>query len=527
MSSLEEIELFRKLIDENRYCYEKLVYIVFPFGQKGHELEFKAPYDWQIAEWQKMSAHFNNPLTRDDTYRLGISSGNGSAKTAFGAMTIIMVMYTHQLKARLTANTDPQMKTVVWPEYDIWFRHARFNEIFFEKFGTSIKARNEKLADTWRIDTVTWSETSPAGISGLHNKGRAVAYVFEEAPGIPAIVYEYARGAFVDTDTFKLHLAFGNSDDPNSKFEQNMSSPQWNSLRIDTRTLPYINKKEIAGILEECGGDEDADDFRVRVRGLPRKTAKDSIIRLEDVQAALARAKDFDTKSVEILPSILACDPAWRGGDECTIWWRQGHYYEMLEKYKLDGSAGETHQLTYLKLCHWEREKKADAVFIDQGEGTAIYTLAVNAGKSSWELVAFAGQPNDFPEAKDSEYGNIRAQMYYTFAKAVKGAVLASRDPAWIPAIEKQLPWTQGTRHKVTGKKMCEAKLEIKARIGFSPDVSDGVILTHARDVFERLPENDGTSSEDRFQIGGDAYKMPAHEPSYEIMDADYQDIYD
>jgi hypothetical protein len=57
-------------------------------------------------------------------------------------------------------------------------------------------------------------------------------YIFEEAPGIPAVIWQYASGAFTETGTIKLHMAFGNSDDPESKFEQNMSSPLWHSLEL-------------------------------------------------------------------------------------------------------------------------------------------------------------------------------------------------------------------------------------------------------------------------------------------------------
>lgn len=525
--SKEDVEIFQQLLEENRFNFCKLVYIIFPFGEKGHALEKMAPYDWQLEEWDRMGRHFQNPKTRDFTYRLIVSSGNGSAKTAFGAMTILMLMYTQHLKARLTANTDPQMKTVVWPEYDIWFRHARFNEHFFEKFGTSIKARNEELSDTWRVDTVTWSETSPTGISGLHNKGRAVAYVFEEAPGIPAVVWEYARGAFVDKDTIKVFMAFGNSDDPESKFEQNMASPQWRSRRIDTRTLPYINEQEIEDLLQDCNGNEDADDFRVRVRGLPRKTAKDSIIGLENVQAALERRKKFDRDSVGILPCILSCDPAWQGGDETTIAYQQGNYRCLLEKYKLEKAAGDTHNLTYQKLCYWEKELGADAVYIDQGEGTAVYTLAVNQGKSNWFLINFASLPNDQPESKDSEYANIRAQMYYETNRWLqKGGILDARLPEWIEVIEKQLCWTKGGRHKVTQKKTCEPKLDIKARVGQSPDVADVLVLPMAMPCNERLPENSG-DVDDRFLTGGTAFRMPDHNVNYEDIEVDYERLYD
>lgn len=513
--SKEDLEEFRKLIDEYRYDFERLAYIIFPFGEKGHALEHMRPYAWQVAEWRKLSMHLMNPVTRYQTYRLIVSSGNGAAKTAFGAMTFFMLMYTQQLRARITANTDPQMKTVVWPEYDVWFRHARFADIFFEKLGTSIKAKDDKLAETWRLDTVTWNEEAPSSISGLHNKGKAVMYIFEEAPGIPAVIWEYASGAFTETETIKLHLAFGNSDDPESKFEQNMTSPLWNSRRIDTRTLPYIDKKQIADWLAECGGDENHDDFRVRVRGLPRKSAKDSIISLETIDAAVKRREKFDPESVRVLPLVLGVDPAWTGGDYTVIWYRQGPYACLLEKYKLDKSQNQDHMFTFNKLLHWERELGGvDGVFIDQGEGTTLYTLANNHQKVGWEIISFSNSPNDTPEFKDSQYANIRAQMYYQANDWLKnGGIIDAKKPEWIEDIKKQMCWTKGGRHKTNLKKLAESKIDLKARVGASPDIPDGFVLTFARQVFERLQHlgDDNT-------IGQEALKMPDHGDPYETI---------
>lgn len=523
----EDYKVFRELLSQHRYDFCKLVYIIFPFGQPGTEMENMHPYDWQMEEWAKLSRHLKNPETRFDAYRLIISSGNGAAKTAFGAMTNIMLMYTQRLRARLTANTDPQMTTIVWPEYDIWFRRARFHDEFFEKFGKSIKARNPDLADVWRIDTVTWSEESPASISGLHNKGYAISYTFEEAPGIPAVIWNYTRGAFTETGTIKIFMAFGNSDDPESKFEQNMTSPLWNSRRIDTRELSHIDKKFVKDILFECGGNEDHDEFRVRVRGLPRKTSKDSIVSSESVKAALERRHKFDKSTVALLPVTIAVDPAWTGGDETCIWYGQGNYRCLLEKFKLDKKLGEDHMLTYQKLCFWERELKADAVFIDQGEGTTLYTLANNAGKVTWVLISFASSATDAPEFKDSQYANKRAQMYHESNDwLLKGGVLDSKNPDWIPDIEKQLCWTKGGRHKVHGKKIAEPKLDIKARVGQSPDVADGFVLCGAYVITERLPENEtGTSGDDRFKVGQTPHTMPEHPIPY--GDDDHESLYD
>lgn len=531
MVNKEEIELFQKQIRENRYDFCSLVYTIFPFGEEGTELAEYAPYDWQMEEWAKLSKHLNDEKTRYQTYRLIISSGNGAAKTAFGAMTIMMLMYTQRLKARVTANTDPQMKTIIWPEYDIWFRRARFVDDFFEKFGTSIKARKLDLAESWRIDTVTWSEQAPASISGLHNKGGAAVYVFEEAPGIPAIIWQYAAGAFTETGTIKIHMAFGNSDDPESKFEQNMASPLWHSRRIDTRELKHIDPMEVQARLIEAGGDEDNDDFRVRVRGLPRKSAKDSIIKIETVQAALARRIGFDLATVDHFPTVLSCDPAWQGGDDTTIWMKKGHYRCLLEKFKLIKENRDTHRITYNKLCYWERKLKADAVFIDQGEGTALYTLAMDAGKNHWFLIHFNENPSDNPEASKSEYKNIRAMMYYKTQKALMmGGVLDSKDPEWISHIEKQLCWTKGMRHKITNQKLAEPKKDIKDRVGQSPDVADGCILLEAYEVADKLPENEegyNPLSQDFVGDGALRMKPQSSENLYQEFDDDQSHLYD
>lgn len=532
----QDLKAFKEAVDKYRYDYCKLAYIIFPFGEKDTPLEDKEPYDWQMEEWAKLSLHMQNPVTRYQTYRLIISSGNGAAKTAFGAMTNIMLMYTHRYRGRLTANTDPQVKSIIWPEYDIWFRNARYHDKFFDKFGTSIKAKAPGMSEVWRLDTVNWSEEKPASISGLHNKGGVAAYTFEEAAGIPADIWKYAQGAFTETNTIKIFMAFANSDDPESYFEQCMDNPLWNSRRIDTRTLSHIDQKFVSDLLQECGGNEDHDDFRVRVRGLPRKASADAIVRLNNVEAAIKRRKDFDVDSIPRgIPTVLGCDPAWRGGDETVISMRRGQYVCVLERYKLDKEKKEDHMITYNRLCHWERELQADAVFIDQAEGTGIYTLANNNMKS-WELVSFAQSPTDMPDSKQSEYANIRAMMYYKINEfCFAGGVLDSRLDEKIEngqvykdgndcmdEIKAQLCWTKGTRHKITGKKLAEPKSEIKSRVGKSPDISDSIALLFAREVTEKT-----YNQYSEREVGEGALEMPGGSDVYDSLNQDYSDLYD
>ena len=59
-------------------------------------------------------------------------------------------------------------------------------------------------------------------------------------------------------------------------------------------------------------------------------------------------------------------------------------------------------------------------------------------------------------------------------------------------AIIKQIGYTKGDRHKITMKKLAESKKEIKARVGESPDLADGLVLRFARQLMGRNPENEG-----------------------------------
>lgn len=490
MELREDIKKFQELLRKYQYDFCKLAYIVFPFGEKGHELEHMAPYDWQMEEWARLSKHLQNPATRYKPFKLNVSSGNGAAKTSFMAMTHHMLMMTQRVRGRVTANTEDQMRTVTWVEFGIWFRRARYMNEFFELLGESITTRDTSIGKAWQLSAVNWDEKNPVAMSGLHNMGYAIFLGFDEAAGIPANIWEYAGGAMSDANTIKIWIAVGNSDDPNSKFEQNFLDDSWFNRRIDCRTMKHIDPTWWQTILKnDCGGDMDHDIFRVRVLGLPRKAAQGAIIKWEQVQAAF-NPRTFDP-TVLRLPSILACDPAWQGGDETVIAHMQGMKIVILDRYKLNKAKGEDHSITFQKLIKYERELKADRVFIDQAEGTTLKTLANQTNRWWWTLVPFGALPNDQAEAKDSEYANMRAMMYFKILEFINGGgCIQVAVTEWKDEAMRQLTWAKEDRHKQTGKKKVQSKIEIKTFYGKSPDVADTVALCFAHVVTERREEH-------------------------------------
>ena len=106
--------------------------------------------------------------------------------------------------------------------------------------------------------------------------------------------------------------------------------------------------------------------------------------------------------------------------------------------------------------------------------------------------------------------------MYYQQQKALlEGGVLDSREEVWVEDIKRQLCWTKGTRHRVTHKKMAEPKIDIKARVGKSPDVADGAVLCFAYDIIDKLPQNEIGEDGQFSQLGSGAMTMGNHPDNY------------
>ena len=56
-------------------------------------------------------------------------------------------------------------------------------------------------AKTWRIDAVPWTENRVEAFAGLHNQGRRILVVFDEASAIPDLIWETTEGALTDEQT--------------------------------------------------------------------------------------------------------------------------------------------------------------------------------------------------------------------------------------------------------------------------------------------------------------------------------------
>lgn len=367
-----------------------------------------------------------------------------------------------------TANTDTQLRTKTVPEVGAWFKRS-ITAHWFDVQATSIKSVDDGHEDTWRMDFVPWSQHNTEAFAGLHNKGKIIILMFDEASKIHDKVWEVAEGALTDEDTIIIWIAFGNPTQNSGRFRECFRKyrHRWVTRQIDSRTVPGTNKDKIAQWAEDHG--EDSDFFKVRVRGqFPSQSAL-QFISGEDVDAA--RERRLRKEQFNFAPIVLSVDPAWSGDDELVIAMRQGLYFKVLAAMPRNDNDMAVAQI----VARWEDELKADAVNIDAGYGTGIVSGGRTLGRT-WNLVWFAGK------SMDAGCLNMRAYIWREMRDWLKsgGAIDPADDALYQDLIGPE------TVARMDGKIQLESKEDMKARGLPSPNRADALALTFAFPVVRR-----------------------------------------
>lgn len=436
------------------------------------ELEgMTGPRQWQLETLQEIRDHLQNPETRHQPLMLAVASGHGIGKSADIGMIVNWAMSTcDDCRVVVTANTDTQLRTKTSPEIGKWTR-ASITSHWFEVNAASITSKIKGHEKNWRVDLVPWSEHNTEAFAGLHNKGKRIVLIFDEASAIHDKVWEVAEGALTDEDTEIIWIAFGNPTRNMGRFREcfRKYKHRWKAKQIDSRTVEGINLTQINKWIEDYG--VDSDFVKVRVRGLFPSMSFRQFISEDKVSAAYGRELKPDQYS--FAPKILTCDPAWEGDDELVIGIRQGLHFRILRTM----AKNDNDIYVASVIAQLEDEEQADAVFIDAGFGTGI----VSAGRTlmrAWQLVWFAG------ESADIGCLNKRAEMYKLARDwlAEGGSIPADpvlRDELQAPELVPRLD----------GKIQIESKKEMKARGVPSPNRSDSLILSFAYPVAKRPPD--------------------------------------
>jgi hypothetical protein len=449
---------------------------IYPWGEAGALASHTGPRTWQAEDFDIIGQHLRNPATRHKPLRLARASGHGIGKSAFIAQLSHWGLSTMpDTRIVVTANTEKQLLTKTWPEMSKWLKMAD-NKAWFRDTATAVYSTDPDAEKSWRSDATPWSEANTEAFAGLHNEGRRIILIMDEASAIADKVWEVAEGALTDENTEIIWIAFGNPTRNTGRFRECFRSQRhlWNHKQIDSRTVEGTNKEYLQELVDTYG--EDSDIVKVRVRGMfPSMSAK-QFIGTDDLDAAQKR--HLRPEQYQWAPKILTCDPAWEGDDELTINLRQGLHFRVL----LTLPKNDNDLVIAAKLAQLEDEHDADAVFVDGGYGTGIIS-AGRTWKRNWQIVWFSGA------ATKPGYKNKRAEMYGDARDWFKqGGAIDPKDMQLYTELQaiETIPTMDGTIQIIDKK-------SIKKDLGFSPGRADGLALSFAYPVQHKQRELQAT----------------------------------
>lgn len=474
-------ETHRALVERMAgFAHDPLGYVLyaFPWGQPGTELaQHAGPRAWQAAQFTRIGDRLTHGDSFDRVIREAVCSGHGVGKSAFVAMLVKWALDTKlDTKVVVTANTEKQLQTKTWPELAKW-HYLSITKHWFTFTATSLYSIDPEHEKTWRADAIPWSENNTEAFAGLHNLGRRIVVIFDEASKIADKVWEVAEGALTDVNTEIIWAVFGNGTRATGRFRECFRKfrHRWHGENIDSRTVEGTNLDLFKGWVTDYG--EDSDFVKVRVRGMFPAASLKQFISEADVDPAYGR--HLIETQYNFAPKILTCDPAWEGDDMLVIGLRQGLFFQILFSMpKNDNDVWVAN-----KLASFEDEHQADAVFVDAGYGTGIVSAGRTVGRE-WILVWFA------EESIDKGYLNKRAEMWGGARRWLKeGGALPKHAQLREDLIGPE------TVARVDGKIQLESKKDMKKRGIPSPNYADALCLSFAQPVVGKMSMQYGRSS--------------------------------
>jgi hypothetical protein len=434
----------------------------YPWREDGTVLQDRTLEKWQKELLDKLSLAIREKEVIDPNnyiIRGAVKSGQGIGKTTTLSWIIHWFMSTRQNpQVIVTANTENQLKNVVWRELSKW-HHLAFNREWFEWTATSFYLK--EAPESWKAVAIPYNESRPEAFQGVHAED--VLIIFDEASGVPEIIWDVVEG------TIKvgrcIFLAFSNPTKNTGSFREafGRSSHRWINVTVDSREVSFTNKEEIQQDIIDNG--EDSDYIRIRVKGEFPRIGDTQFIGSDLIQ----RCFDYDEQFYHDFNVVIGVDVARFGDDESVICIRQGRKVHGFLHYRgLDGK-----QLAQYVV---EQAKKWNT--------TTILVDGIGVGASPYDfLTHFGYHPIDVQSGERAtdniKYFNRRAEMY----GKMKEQMILGLDIPYDQKLKEQLETI--TYDFANMKIKLAKKSEIKKNGFSSPDRADAVALTFAFDVNE------------------------------------------
>lgn len=371
-------------------------------------------------------------------------------------------------KGAAVSITGDNLADNLWPEFSKWQSRSEFLLSAFK--WTKSRIFSVSHPETWFMSARSFSKTADTEeqgrtLSGLHSK--FVLALVDESGDIPLAVAKAAEQALSTSPIFGKILQAGNPTSRDGMLYAAASTFRhlWYIVRI-TGDPEDPNRSQRIGIewaREQIRAYGRNDPWvKALILGEFPEGAINSLLSPEEVEAAMGRHLPEDAYA--FAQKRLGVDVARFGDDRSVIFPRQG--LAAFQPIEMRGVRSNVVGDRVIKAkIDWDSELE----FVDGtgGYGAGVIDHLIQAKYAPIE-VNFSGQ------AIDPRFANKRAEMWWNMAEWVKrGGALPH-----LSQLSREL--TTPTYSYREGKILIEPKERIKERLGFSPDLADGLGLTFA-----------------------------------------------
>lgn len=427
-----------------------------------HDMFKATPDPWQSEDLEALPHH----------NRMAWKACKGPGKTAFLAWAAWWYLTCFpRPKIAATSISADNLADNLWSEMATWRSKSPFLQSMFE--WTKTRIFHKEHPEDWWMSARTWPKSADASqqantLAGLH--AEYLLFILDEAGGIPDTVMAAAEAGLANdhSGTKCKILMAGNPTHLEGPLWRASTSERdmWKLREItadpnDPMRTPRVSITWAKEQINKYGADNPF--VLVNVFGKFPPSSINSLIGPDQVSESMRRA--YKENIYSHMQRRLGVDVALHGDDRTVLFPRQG----LMTFKPVVMRTSEPADIAARVLMARDKFKQ-EIDFVDAsggwGSGVISHLNASEISNGSVHGIQFSGK------AINESYFNKRAEIWFEMAEWIKkGGRLPN-----IPELAKEL--TAPTYTLKNGRFLLEPKEQIKARLGFSPDMADALALT-------------------------------------------------
>lgn len=424
--------------------------------------------------------------------RLALKACKGPGKTAVLAWFVLNFLATRRFsKIGCTSITGGNLDTNLWPEIEKWRLVSPFCRATFT--WTASRVFHKAYPEIWFASARSWPKQANAeqqadALAGLH--GDYAMWILDESGGMPQSVMVAAEAVLASGIEVKVVQA-GNPTHTTGPLYRacTVDRALWKVVTItgdptDPQRSPRISIKWAQEQIDSYGRENPW--VMVNVLGQFPPASINALLGVEEVNRAMAR--HMPKEAYAWGQKRIGVDVARFGDDRTVIFPRQGiaAFRPIIMRVQNTISIA-------ARVAKAFNDWSAELILIDDS-GHWGHGCVDSLTTGGYPVLPILGEDT----AIDPRYKNRRAEMWLEMAKWVRAGGALPNIPEMVPEL------TEPTYTFLGGKFVLEDKKQIKARLGWSPDLADGLSETFA------IPDQPGRLME---QLRGRQQTITAYDP--------------